>query len=84
MSRTSPGPCWANGIKGSEYLKLEGTAAQAMNAFKYSDPLIPLIPKPSAPLLDEGDVCGSPDLAEIRCKVICRNCRTILQSCADL
>ncbi len=30
------------------------------------------------------DVCGSGDLAEIRCKVICRNCRTILQSCADL
>jgi hypothetical protein len=36
------------------------------------------------PLLAECDVCGSPDLAEIRCKVICRNCRTILQSCADL
>jgi len=33
---------------------------------------------------DECDVCGSPDLAEIRCKLICRNCRTILRSCADL
>jgi hypothetical protein len=30
------------------------------------------------------DVCGSSELAEIRCKVICRNCRTILKSCADL
>ena len=36
------------------------------------------------PLLATCDVCGSGDLAEIRCKVICRNCRTILQSCADL
>jgi hypothetical protein len=36
------------------------------------------------PLLAACDVCGSADLAEIRCKVICRNCRTILQSCADL
>jgi uncharacterized membrane protein len=36
------------------------------------------------PLLDSCDVCGSPELAEIRCKVICTNCRTILQSCADL
>ena len=38
----------------------------------------------SVPLLAECDVCGSADLAELRCKVICRNCRTILQSCADL
>jgi hypothetical protein len=38
----------------------------------------------SAPVLTECDVCGAGDLAEIRCKVICRNCRTILQSCADL
>jgi len=46
-----------------------------------------LTPPPRAnpvPLLAECDVCGSADLAEIRCKVICRNCRTILQSCADL
>ena len=34
--------------------------------------------------LTECDVCGSAELDEIRCKVICRNCRTILQSCADL
>ena len=40
--------------------------------------------EPSTPLLAECDVCGSADLAEVRCKVICRNCRTILQSCADL
>jgi hypothetical protein len=39
---------------------------------------------PLRPLLTECDVCGSVDLTEIRCKVICRNCRTILQSCADL
>lgn len=30
------------------------------------------------------DVCGSPDIVEIKCKVICRNCGTILKSCADL
>jgi hypothetical protein len=30
------------------------------------------------------DVCGSPELRELRCKIICGNCRTILQSCADL
>ena len=29
-------------------------------------------------------ICGSADIQEIRCKVICRNCGTILQSCADL
>jgi hypothetical protein len=30
------------------------------------------------------DVCGLSELVEIRCKVICRNCRSILRSCADL
>jgi ribosomal protein L37AE/L43A len=30
------------------------------------------------------DVCGSPKLKEIKCKVICQNCGTILKSCADL
>ncbi|GMV09640.1 MAG: hypothetical protein AMXMBFR55_13740 [Gemmatimonadota bacterium] len=34
--------------------------------------------------LDPCPVCGSPNVQEIRCKVICLNCRTILQSCADL
>jgi hypothetical protein len=43
-----------------------------------------VLPIQPAPLLKECDVCGSADLAEIKCKVICRNCRTILQSCADL
>lgn len=30
------------------------------------------------------DICGSRDLAELRCKVICRNCHTILRTCSDL
>jgi rubredoxin len=30
------------------------------------------------------DVCGSTDIREIKCKVICGNCGTILKSCADL
>jgi len=30
------------------------------------------------------DICGSSDILEIRCKIVCRNCGTILQSCADL
>lgn len=30
------------------------------------------------------DICGSTDIVEIRCKIVCRNCGTILQSCADL
>jgi hypothetical protein len=30
------------------------------------------------------DVCGSSDIKEIKCKVICQNCGTILESCADL
>jgi len=30
------------------------------------------------------DVCGSSDIREIKCKVICKNCGTILRSCADL
>jgi hypothetical protein len=30
------------------------------------------------------DVCGSSDIKEIKCKVICQNCGTILKSCADL
>ena len=29
-------------------------------------------------------VCGFAQLEERRCKVICRNCRTIVRSCADL
>jgi hypothetical protein len=30
------------------------------------------------------DVCGSTNVLEIKCKVICQNCGTILKSCADL
>jgi hypothetical protein len=30
------------------------------------------------------DVCGSTKVLEIKCKVICQNCGTILKSCADL
>ena len=30
------------------------------------------------------DVCGSASLMEIKCKVVCQNCGTILKSCADL
>ncbi len=30
------------------------------------------------------DVCGSTDVKEIKCKLICQNCGTILRSCADL
>jgi len=30
------------------------------------------------------DICGSNDVREIKCKVICGNCGTILKSCADL
>jgi hypothetical protein len=30
------------------------------------------------------DVCGSINIKEIKCKLICQNCGTILRSCADL
>ncbi len=30
------------------------------------------------------DICGSTNVKEIKCKVICQNCGTILKSCADL
>lgn len=37
------------------------------------------------PIDDEScPVCGSGPLQELKCKVICANCRTILKSCADL
>lgn len=44
----------------------------------------PRVPPAPPTFLTMCDVCGSADLAGIRCKVICRNCLTILQSCADL
>ncbi|MEA2764156.1 MAG: hypothetical protein QOK07_560 [Gemmatimonadaceae bacterium] len=30
------------------------------------------------------DVCGSTSVKEIKCKLICQNCGTVLRSCADL
>jgi len=30
------------------------------------------------------DYCGSTDLQWIKCKLVCRNCRQINKSCADL
>jgi hypothetical protein len=30
------------------------------------------------------DICGSSQVKEIKCKLICQNCGTILKSCADL
>ena len=30
------------------------------------------------------DVCGSASIKEIKCKLVCQNCGTILRSCADL
>jgi hypothetical protein len=33
---------------------------------------------------DVCDVCGSANIKEIKCKLICQNCGTILRSCADL
>ena len=30
------------------------------------------------------DVCGSANIKEIKCKLICQNCGMILRSCADL
>jgi len=30
------------------------------------------------------DICGSTNVKEIKCKLICQNCGTILKSCADL
>jgi len=48
----------------------------------------PALPAPPAPgpeaRVESCDICGSTDLADLRCKVICRNCHTILKSCADL
>ena len=30
------------------------------------------------------DHCGSDDVTWVKCKLICRNCRQIVKSCADL
>ena len=45
----------------------------------------PGTPPPKAePPAETCDYCGSTDLAWIKCKLICRNCRQINKSCADL
>ncbi len=30
------------------------------------------------------DVCGREELYELKCKVVCGNCRSIVRTCADL
>lgn len=30
------------------------------------------------------DVCGSTNVREIKCTLICQNCGTVLRTCADL
>jgi len=38
-------------------------------------------PDPEPPTCD---ICGSVDLAWLRCKLICNQCHTILMTCGDL
>lgn len=33
--------------------------------------------------VDVCDVCGSTNIREVKCKLICQNCGTILKTCAD-
>jgi hypothetical protein len=41
-------------------------------------------PSPAPAPRETCDVCGCDELYELRCKVVCRNCRSIVRSCADL
>ncbi|MDE3053394.1 MAG: hypothetical protein KGL38_06575 [Gemmatimonadota bacterium] len=41
-------------------------------------------PPQGEPPAETCDYCGSRDLAWIKCKLVCRNCRQINKSCADL
>lgn len=34
--------------------------------------------------VDVCEVCGSTNVKEIKCKVVCQNCGTILKTCSDL
>jgi hypothetical protein len=34
--------------------------------------------------IDVCDVCGSTDIKQFKCKLICQNCGTILKTCSDL
>ena len=45
-----------------------------------ADPTPPAEPAPT----EVCDVCGSNTLTWRNCKLICRRCRAILKSCADL
>lgn len=38
-------------------------------------------PEPEPPTCDH---CGSDALRWVKCKLVCRNCRQIVKSCADL
>ncbi|MHB1862507.1 MAG: hypothetical protein ACYCVL_05995 [Gemmatimonadaceae bacterium] len=44
----------------------------------------PAEPPAEPPASETCDHCGSTDLAWVKCKLICRNCRQISKSCADL
>ncbi len=51
--------------------------------------VVRVAPRPLEPAVRTAEqescpVCGSVHLLELRCKVVCEGCRTILQSCADL
>jgi len=41
-------------------------------------------PAPPDPELPSCDLCGSTDLAWLRCKLICSQCHAILMTCGDL
>ena len=34
--------------------------------------------------IDVCEVCGSTNVKEIKCKMVCLNCGTILKTCSDL
>ncbi len=36
------------------------------------------------PIPSECPLCGSPQIIQRNCKVLCGSCRAIIQSCADL
>ena len=36
------------------------------------------------PAIEACEVCGSTDIRQFKCKVICQNCGTILKTCSDL
>lgn len=41
-------------------------------------------PQGTEPEPERCDYCGSTDLVWVRCKLVCRNCKQINKSCADL